>query len=637
MPNFLNIGTRALQANQSALQVTGNNIANVNTTGYSRQRVILNDVQGQFSGSGYYGNGVEVNDVQRIYSEFLTRQSALASAVTSSDSARLQKLTQLEDIFQGGSNGLGASLSDMLNAFSDVANAPTDLTARAVVLTKAEETAARFRNIDTRMSDIEQGTVQEIKQTINTINNLAKRIADTNQQIVQEKSSGHEPNELLDKRDQLINELNTYVQTSSIKADDGSVSVFVAGSQAIVLGKSAYAIDYSLNQYNDSGQSQAQIQRGGLTIPLSESALGGGKLSGLLHFQNADLAEARNLLGRMALAVTSEVNTQHRLGLDLNNQPGGDFFTPLVIPPALGAKTNASQATVLGVTLSNPTLLAASQYEVRFSGPGAGTVTRLSDGQVTTFPQPSAPVIQIDGLSLQISGVAASAGDQFLVKPFAAAPPLMQVAFSSPRSLAVANQVEVIAANNNSGGLSVDKLVAKKTDPNLTQTVTFTFNGGGTFNVTGTGAGIPAANLPFTSGQPLAFNGWELTLKGTPRAGDTFTVKLATPGNVARNAGNAGAILDLRDVATFDGAALTDGFAGVLAKIGNRVESGKFATSVSSAIASNTEKDRAALSGVNLDEEAAKLLQYQQAYQASAKLIQVSQALWDTLTQSVLR
>jgi flagellar hook-associated protein 1 FlgK len=635
MPNLLNVASRALLANQSILQTIGNNIANVNTPGYSRQNAILEDVPGQFSGSGYYGNGVQVADVRRNYDEFLTRQAWLSLSVSSSDSARVQKLTQLENVFQTGTDDLGATINQMMNAFSDVANAPTDRTARNVVLTDADETAARFRTADKQLSDLEQGTVIDIKSTIDTINSLAKQIAAANDQIAKTKGSGHDPNDLLDQRDQLISQMNQYVQTTQVKADDGTVGIFVAGSQALVLGSSATALQYTANDFNDPNQSQVSITRSGTTVPLTESALGGGKLAGLLHFQNADLADAHNQLGRLAVALSVQLNNQHHLGLDLNGNPGGDFFTPPTIPQGLAASTNANPATGMSVTVNNATQLVASQYEVDFTGPGTGNVIRLSDGQITAFPQASAPIIQVDGLNLQVTGAPESAGDRFLIKPFSSAPSTIQTAFSSPASLAVANQIEVQQGATNTGGLSVSSLTAVTADPNMTQTVTLTFNGNGTYDVAGTGTGIPAAGLPFTSGQPITFNGWALTLKGSPNAGDTYTVQMANPANLQRNAGNATAILNLRDVPTFDGAALTDGYAGAIAQIGNRVAAGKSAATVSDSIATSAEQDRTAVAGVNLDEEAAKLLQFQQAYQASAKLIQASQNIWDSLIQTI--
>ncbi len=630
MSNLLNVGVRALLANQVALQTAGNNIANVNTAGYSRQTVVLANVAGQFSGSGYYGQGVSVATIERNYSQFLTRQSTLASSLASADSSRLEKLTQLEDIFQGGTSGLGASVSDMLNAFSDVANAPTDLTARTVVLTRATEAAARFRTASTSLDALQSSARADVTQGVTAINSLATQIASVNSEIAKAKGNGHEPNDLLDRREQLVASLNKLVQTTSIHADDGTVGIFLAGSQALVLGNTAAKLEVSADAFNDSNKVQLAILRNGLSIQLNEDALGGGELTGLMRFNNTDLAKARDLLGRMALSVSTVTNTQHRLGIDLNGVAGGDLFTPPTLPNGLAGTANTGNA-VIGITMADPSALVASQYEIRFTGGGAGNVVRLSDGYATAF---AATPVTVDGLTFSVTSGGEAAGDVFRMKPFSTAAKDINVAFSSPKSLAIGSPVEAVPSSSNTGGLAIASLQAKSADVNLTQTVTLTFTAGGTFDVVGTGTGDPTG-VAYTSGQPIAYNGWALTLKGAPQVGDVYTVKVATAGYTNRNAGNADAMMALRDLALFDGAALTDGYAGLMAEIGTTVQSVTLAAGVSASIATNIDKDRAGVSGVNLDEEAAKLLQYQQAYQGSAKLIQISESMFNALIQSL--
>ena len=239
---IMEIGTRALQANQVALQTAGNNIANVNTIGYSRQTVILQTVPGQFTGGGYIGKGVAVQTIQRNYSEFLTRQATLASATASADITRADKLKQLEGIFEGGPSGLGAAINDMMNSFADVASAPTDLTARTVTLTRIDETAARMRAASQRLDDLQIGVTQELTEKVNAVNSLAKSIGEVNNQIAKVQGQGQPPNDLLDRRDQLISQLNKYVQTTTIPADDGTLGIFLGGSQALVLGTSLLAV-----------------------------------------------------------------------------------------------------------------------------------------------------------------------------------------------------------------------------------------------------------------------------------------------------------------------------------------------------------------------------------------------------------
>jgi flagellar hook-associated protein 1 FlgK len=656
MSGILNVGTRALQANQAALQTAGNNIANVNTPGYSRQTVVLQAVEGQFTGNGYVGKGVDIQTIQRNFSAFLTTQSAMATSVQAADITRANSLRQLESIFGGGSTGLGAAVSDMLNAFSDVANAPTDLTARTVVLARVDETAARMQAASQRLDDLQQGVTQELGQKITSINSLAQSIADVNGEIALVQGSGQLPNDLLDRRDQLVRELNQYIQTSSIAADDGTVGIFIGGSQALVLGTTVSPV--SLVQ-DDFGQASSKlaINRGGQFVNLDENTLGGGEVPGLLRFQNTDLAEGRNLLGRLTLAITSSMNEQHQLGLDLDGNAGGNLFSPTVFgaenvrAPAPPAQLNTGTAS-LALSISDATQFVASDYEVNFTSASTGSITRRWDGVVVNFPQTpatTAPVLAtFDGLSISLPSGTPNAGDRFLIKPFSTAASNISSVFSAPRALAVASPVAGSMGTGNTGSLQQVSLIARSNPPSATP-VTLTFTGPNNYTRSDE---LPLPNstvFSYTPGQVIEgttpattpLSQWSLSLQGSPKAGDTFTVfNIKDPAltvDLRLNAGNASAMMDLRDQAMFDGAALTDGYASLMSQVGIRAQMANYAADVSGAIATNLEKERTGVSGVNLDEEAAKLLQFQQAYQASAKMIQIAQSIFDTLIQSLGR
>jgi len=638
--SILNVGTRALLANQVVLQTTGNNIANVNTPGYSRQTAVLQAVQGQFTGSGYVGKGVEVSTIQRNYSEFLTRQAALASATSSGDSTRADKLKQLEELFPGGATGLGAAINDMLNAFSDVASAPTDLTARTVALTRVSETAARMRSTSTNLDDLQTGVAQEIEQKVDAINGLTRNIAAINDKIARAQGSGQPPNDMLDQRDQLVRDLNRFVQTSSIPASDGTVGIFVGGSQALVLGTSAATLKVVNDDFNDPLKSKIAITFSGRNVTLDENRLGGGEVAGLLRFQNNDLSEGRNLLGRMTLAISTSMNAQHQLGLDLDGNAGGNLFTPTVfgagniMEPAAPAALNTGSA-VLGLAISDVTQFAASNYEVNFSAAATGSITRTSDGKVTAF---AAVPVTIDGLTLSVTAGSANAGDRFLLKPFSTSASNISAEFSSPRALAVASPVSGLMGSANTGSLQLATLAAR-TNPPTNVPVTISFTGANSYTRRDTGVTV----YTYTSGQSIEgtvpattpLSQWSLTLQGVPKTGDTFTVQAQPAAFRNLNAGNASAMMSLRDAAMFDGSALTDGYASLISQIGIRAQSANYASDVSSTIAANLEKDRTGVSGVNLDEEASKLLQYQQAYQASAKMIQVANSIFDTQLQTI--
>ncbi|WP_219211250.1 flagellar hook-associated protein FlgK [Variovorax boronicumulans] len=623
MSSLLNIGTRALLANQVALSTTGHNISNASTVGYSRQSAVLQQVPGQYTGSGYIGSGVTVSTIERAHNEFLTRQASLAQSVAAMDATRADRLGSLEDIFKGGASGLGASVSDMLNAFTNVASAPKDISARNVVLTRADEMASRFRNAQSQLDDLQRGVNAQLGDAVTEINSMAQRVASLNTQIARANGSGQSPNDLLDQRDQLVRSLGLQVQVTTVDAGDGTLSVFV-GSQALVLGTSAATMSLSIGE---DGTRQLAVTRGALSTPLNEATLGGGAVAGLLRFQNTDLAAARDGLGRMALAITTELNAQNQLGLDLDGHPGAAMFRPIAIPDAQGNAANTGTA-ALGATVSDASALVASSYQVNFGSGGAIEVTRLSDGKVSSFAGPLP--LQIDGLTFELNGGTPAAGDSFVLKPYANAAGGVAMAMTSPREIAAASPVEARPGTANTGSVSVASLAATSNDPNRGATVTLTFAADGSYSVSGTGTGNPTGQA-YVAGQPIQFNGWSLALSGTPKAGDVITVQAATPGYSGFGTGNAGALAGLRDKSMFDGASMVDGYAGLMAQIGVRSQSAQYAANVSGSIATNLETERANGSGVNLDEEAAKLMQYQQAYQASAKMIQIAQNIFDSL------
>ncbi len=664
---IMNIGVQALQANQMALTTAGNNIANVNTPGYSRQKVILETVPGQFTGGGYIGKGVAVQTIQRNYSEFLTRQANLAGTTSAADTTRSNYLKQLGDIFQGGTTGLGASINDMLNAFSDVASAPTDLTARTVVLTRVDETARRMRAASQSLDDLQNGIAQSLKEKVNSINTLATNIAQVNEQISRAQGNGQPPNDLLDHRDELIRQLNQLVQTTTIKADDGTLGVFIGGSQSLVLGVDVAKLSIVKDDFGDPLKSKLAITRNGQTVSMDENVLGGGEVPGLLRFQNSDLVEGRNLLGRLTLGVTTAMNDQHKLGLDLDGNIGTDIFTPTtfglnnVMVPIAPAKLNTGTSSIT-LAISDTTKFQASDYELNFTSTTGGTITRRSDGIITAFDfgtgvpaaNPALPVpgtVVVDGIAItEAAPGSAAPGDRVLVKPYSTSASNVAREFASPRALAVSSPVAATLSTSNQGTLALGSIVAKTlattaAAPIDNYNVVFSVVAGVTTYdiVDTTTATTVVTGAPYVSGQAISYPnpaitgtpGFTLTLSGLPANTDSVTVKQNAFASLS--GGNATAMMNLRDVAMFDGAALTDGYAGLIAQVGIRAQSANYSATVSGTIATNAEKDRAGVSGVNLDEEAAKLLQYQQAYQASAKMIQIAQQIFDTLIQGLGR
>ncbi|MDR3019039.1 MAG: flagellar hook-associated protein FlgK [Delftia acidovorans] len=653
--SLLNVGSRALMANQIALQTTGHNIANVNTAGYSRQSVAFQTSPGQNMGSGYIGNGVDVNTILRNFNDLLNRQAATASAVSAADSARATSLTQMQEVFGGGKSGLGAAITDMMNSFGDVAGAPTDPSARQVVLTRMNELAARFRSASAQLDELDYSAKQQMGNDVTLVNSLAGQVATLNAQISRSIASGQTPNDLLDQRDQLVRNINKYVQTSQIPADDGSISLFVGGSQPLVLGpNSAQLTLKEATEFPGSGKMALYFQQpGGQNVELTPSMLGGGEIAGLLQFQGSDLTEGRNLLGRMALAIGDSLNQQNNLGLTLSGQSGSNLFKLSMVSNGSTTGAQWTGATTPTTTVVDSSQLKASDYQIVFGSTApAGKVIRLSDGKVTDFTSMAdLSSKEIDGLRFDLKAEGVS-GNTVLFRPMAAGAHDIQAAVHSPNDLAVANPVAASIkslgdATLQMGGIQVS--AGFNLSGFAGAEVSFSKNAAGQLEYTITPApagGIPATGL-YTSGQPIQLApGLQVKITGTPAingtTSDKVTLGKATDPQYGtayqRDAGNASSFLALRDSKLFDGSTtLSDGFSTAMAQVGTRTQSAQYAAKLSETIAKNLEADRTAVSGVNLDEEAAKLLQYQQSYQASAKMLQVAQSIFDSVLQTVGR
>lgn len=667
----LNIATRALTTNLAALQVVGHNIANVNTAGYSRQTLQMSSVEGQRMGNAYFGKGVEIAEVTRAYDELLTREAQVTQSVASSDAVLYQRLKQLEDLFPMGETGLGATLNSALNAWVDVASSPTDLTARTVVLTRSEDFTQRLNNVTKSLDELRTSSLEQVNATLTSINTLAQNIAGLNLRIIEGTGAGKVPNDLLDQRDQMVNELSKYVQTTSVVSDNGSMTVFIGGSLPLVLAGQAYELARA-DKINpppadaplDPMQVGIVLNREGQPYAIDESLLRGGELEGLVRFVNHDISDTTNLLGRMALSTAMQMNEQHRLGLDLNGQPGGNLFSMDGGYLSVNATTNAvtinalksrSGAPDMGVTVSDPTALIASNYEVRFTAAGEGSILRLSDGKTTAFNASTPLPLEVDGLTFDMPG-APTAGDTYLVKPFADASRNIGVAVSKPEGLAAASPLLAVFDSGNLGGLGLENLSAHTVGPH--SAVEFRYNdANGAFDVYDISTGnlmvydsathsFSAATTETTSGwtayapgQPLTFtsgtSSWSVTLRGIPSDADSVVIRPPnSTESMRQNAGNAQALLALRDMPSYEGVSLSDGYISVFSEVAAKVQAGRFAAEFSETKAVSAETARANVAGVNLDEEAARLLQYQQSYQAAAKFLQTVQSTFDTLIAS---
>ena len=638
---LLSIGTRAMFANYAALQTIGHNIANANTEGYSRQQVELATAQGQFTGAGFFGKGVDVAAVTRSHNAFLTREAALSSSQAAADSTRLEQLQRLETVFPPGEAGLGHAASQFLNAVVDLASRPQDLSTRQVVLARAQDMAQRYAAAGAQIDALQEGVVQDLQVAVAGVNRLTQGIAMVNEQIARVFGTGQSPNDLLDQRDQLVAELSEFVQVTTLPADDGTLAVFAAGGQRLVLGTRATPLAYARDEF-DITRGAIAVDDGGTLRSLPSSLLAGGSIGGLLRFQNDDLADARAAIGRMAAAFSTRVNEQQALGLDLRTPPGaGAPLFSVGAPLGLAAQSNARDVTgnfigSVSMTIADESALQASEYTLLpdAATPGQFVLTRLSDGLARTIASGDT----VDGVTINVS--AAAAGDRFLLQPVSRAAVNMRRVLDDPRGLAAASPLQAERSNTNAGTATVASLavVDPLADPQQTASITFTSAAGAydwALRDRTSNALLSSGSGTWQPGQPIALNGFELRLDGVPASGDQFSVSQTAYPGVSN--GNALAFAALRDQTFVGGESITDAYASVMAGVGVGVQSARTAADSSGAVAAQARERVSAQTGVNLDEEAARLIQFQQSYQAAAKVLQVAQSVFDTLLQTAGR
>jgi flagellar hook-associated protein 1 FlgK len=625
--SIFEIGLSGLNAAQAALNTTSHNIANASTEGYHRQNAIQSTQQPQQTGSGFFGKGVKVDTVVRTYSQFLENALLQAQTQDSYLQAYQSQISQIDNMLADPNAGLSPALQSFFSAVQDVASNPSSVPSRQSMLSGAQALQSRFQIFAARLSEIRKGVNTQISDTASQINSTAQNLADINDQIVKSHATDTQPpNDLLDKRDQLIADLNKLVRTSVVKDANGTVNVFIGTGQSLVLGTQAFKLSAAPSAADPSNY-DISYQANGNTILLNPASLQGGSLGALLTFRSETLDSVEGNIGRVATVLAQTFNDQHVLGQDLNGALGQSFFNV----PAAQVQVNANNAGTAAIAASNTSVgaLTGSDYRLSFNA-GTWTLQRLSDNTQTTFatfPQ------TVDGVTLNLASGAASNGDSFIIQPTRYGARDLSVALSDPALIAAAAPIRTSAALANTGNGVITAGTVNSPPPpdaNLQQTVTITFTSVTTFDVSGTGTGNPTG-LAYTPAGSITYNGWTAQISGAPRAGDTFTISRNTSG-VADNR-NALLLAQLQTTNTVaNGTAnYQSAYSLVVSDVGNRAREIKVQGDAQTALVQQTTAAQQSLSGVNLDEEAANLIRFQQAYQASGRVLQIASKLFDTV------
>lgn len=621
MSNLLATGSSALIAFQRALSTVGHNVANINTPGYSRQRVEFEARDATYFGYGYQGNGVQIVDVRRMADSLATSRLLDSGG----ELARLQQLStlssRLDQLFSEKATGISApwsSFFDSVNALSSNAAGSAD---RESVLAQANALVTRFRQIDQHLDGLDTEVNAGLTAATGEVNRLAKEIAQLNGQI---GGSSSPSGDLLDRRDQLISELVAFTGGNAATQDGGLVNVFSAGGQPLVVGATASTLVTVPDPYRPE-RLQVALETNGQRVTLDKRALG-GQIGGLVEFRTTVLDPAMAELGRIATSLAQTFNEGHRAGMDQYGQMGADFFT--LPAPRLSSNANNTGNASLTTSVGNVAGLNAQNVLLRFDG-AAWVATHPDTGASIpmTGTGTAADPLVVNGIEVVLASGTPAANDRFLLQPTAGAAGNLGVAITDPGRIAAATPVKATTdlANTGSGKLSGLK-VTDAANAALLAPADIEFIDATQYTINGTGPFV------YTPGQTIAYNGWSVVLDGAPAAGDTFSVG-PTGANSSDN-GNAKLLSNLDDARVLNGGTLTlnGAIGGLTTQVGSAARQADYSAQAQQVIHDQAQAARDAVSGVNLDEEAADLMRLQQAYQAASQII----ATADTLFQSLL-
>ncbi|MBW3225169.1 flagellar hook-associated protein FlgK [Marinobacter adhaerens] len=674
MAGLIGIGLTGILSHQAALNTTGNNITNANTPGYSRQEVLFETQEGQRTGAGTIGSGVNVADIRRLANEYLVQQVREDSTLYGEQEALNSELTRLDNLLGGESTGLSNALNNFFASLQNAAEDPTSLPQRQLVLSEAQQVVNRFQALNQEFIQQRESIKTQMQQGVKDANTLLKSIAELNLAISESPgiAQGQMPNELLDKRDEKLRQLSELISIKVSPADGSQVNVSLSNGLSLVVGSNASTLGTRENA-EDPTRLEFTLSNGGRLLNIDEQ-ITGGKLGGLLRFDTEGLKPAFDELGRIAIALSDTMNHQHEIGMDLEGELGGLFFTDInsleaqrsrVVPNGNNAPSTNGQ---LAVEITDSSALPAGRWTLQFSGDGRsyelidqGTGRTVNQGRL---PDPPQSEISMPGFNIRVEGGTFNAGDKYLIQPSRNAAESIGLVVNREEDLAFASPVRATTGDNNIGTGKIDQgtmlnvrnpftnslLPAFQSTGQLANgPITVTFDDPGTglvFTVTdGGGNPIGPANRPYTPGvanelfsdnpaDGAEYQGFQFKITGQPADGDTFEINYNSNG-VSDNR-NAELLAALGTANTLNGGSqnFSEGYAGLVEDIGVKTRQSQLDVDAGKTLLEQSTNQRESVSGVNLDEEAGRLIQYQAAYNASAQVMSVAQDLFNTLLQS---
>ncbi|MEH6560945.1 MAG: flagellar hook-associated protein FlgK [Marinobacter sp.] len=679
MAGLIGIGLSGILGQQSALNTTGNNITNANTPGYSRQEVVFETRQGQRTGAGTVGTGVSISEIRRLANEYLVQQVREDSTLAGEQQALNSELSRLDNLLGGESTGLNTALNNFFASLQNAAEDPASLPQRQLVLSEARQVVNRFQALSQEFIQQRESIKTQMQQGAKDANTLLKNIAGLNLAISESPglAQGKMPNELLDQRDEALRQLSELVNIRVTPTEGSQVSVSLSNGLSLVVGNNAAQLG-TQGSAEDPTRLEFTLTSGGRTLNIDEQ-ITGGKLGGLRRFDNEALKPAFDELGRIAISISASMNRQHEIGMDLEGDLGGQFFNDVNDLAAQRSRVVANANNQLprdgqlAIEITDSTKLPAGSWTLQFSGDGRSfELVDKASGKVVNqgrLPDPVQSEISMPGFNIRVEGGTFNAGDKYLVQPSRNAAESIGLQVSREEDLAFASPVRATSGDQNIGTGEIDQgtmlnvrnpftgslLPGFATSGEMANgplTIRFDPDPGDpsalVFTVTGpppasTAVGTP--NQPYEpgkintvfSGDPAAgddYQGFQFKLTGQPAVGDTFEIDYNSNG-ISDNR-NAELLASLGTANTMNGGSqsFAEGYAGVVEAVGVKTRQSQFDLEAGKTLLEQSSAQRESVSGVNLDEEAGKLIQYQAAYNASAQVISVAQDLFNTLLQT---
>lgn len=679
MAGLIGIGLSGILGHQGALNTTGNNITNANTPGYSRQEVVFETQQGQRTGAGSVGSGVSISEIRRLANEYLVQQVREDSTLTGEQQTLNSELSRLDNLLGGETTGLNNALNNFFASLQNAAEDPASLPQRQLVLSEAQQVVNRFQALNQEFIQQRESVKTQMQQGVNDANTLLRNIAELNLAISESPglAQGKMPNELLDQRDESLRKLSELVNIRVTETEGSQVNVSLSNGLSLVVGNNAAQLG-TQNSAEDPTRLEFTLTSGGRTLNIDEQITGGG-LGGLRRFDNEALKPAFDELGRIAISISASMNHQHEIGMDLEGDLGGLFFNDvndLAVQRSrvvANANNQLPRDGQLAVEITDSTKLPAGSWTLQFSGDGRSfELIDKESGKVVNqgrLPDPVQSEISMPGFNIRIEGGTFNAGDKYLIQPSRNAAESIGLQVSREEDLAFASPIRATSGDQNTGTGEIDQgamlnvrnpftgsllpgfqsagelangplTIKFQPDPNDPSALTFTVTGPPPSN---TVVGTP--NQPYDpgkintvfSGDPADgddYQGFQFKLKGKPAVGDTFEIGYNKNG-ISDNR-NAELLAALGTANTMNGGtqSFTEGYAGVVEAVGVKTRQSQFDLEAGKTLLAQSSAQRESVSGVNLDEEAGKLIQYQAGYNASAQVISVAQDLFNTLLQT---